>query len=182
MTANASTEAGWLTPVGSEPTYDGSLENQIAAWIQGITGLPEDRINVVSNPASPALFPVGENGCTFSITKISTEGYAILTHQQEESAELLHDEIIDCAVILYGPDGQLFSSRFRDGNALMQNNDQLHQMKLAFRHCSDILCGFKEVNNGQTRCFTITATLVRKISRKYNINSLVEAPVQLFGE
>ena len=181
MTDNSSKTAGWLTPVSNEPAYDTLLDEQIREWILGITGLSANRVAVV-NGNEPPSWQADEEGCSFIVMKITAEGTPVITHQQEENSELWREEIIQCLLHFYGPSAQKYSTRFRDGTALSQNSAELKTQTLNVQSCGEITTVLEGVNNIQTRRYDLTVNLARKIVRLYGINSLVEAPVNFFGE
>lgn len=182
MVTNTSKSAGWLTPLNGEPACDAALEQQLSAWIRGITGLPENRVAVNDGVIPPLWLPAGETGCAFLVMKIAVEGTPVLNNQQEENALLGRDERLECLLQFYGPSAQLNATRFRDGNTLAQNSAALNKLSLGVRDCSDITTVTETANNTQIRRYELTANCVRKISRLYGICSLVETPVQFFGE
>lgn len=182
MVTNTSKSAGWLTPSDGEPACDAALEQQLSVWIQGITGLPENRIAVNDGVVPPSWLPGGESGCTFLVMKIAVEGMPVLNNQQEENARLWRDERLECLLQFYGPAAQLTATRFRDGITLAQNGATLNKLSLGIRECGDITTVTETINNAQVRRYELTVNCVRKISRLYGICSLVETPVQFFGE
>ena len=179
---NTSKTAGWLTPINGEPACDSALAEQISAWIQGITGLTEDRVAVYDGIVPPSWSPDSENGCAFIIMKTVAEGTPVAEKQQDENVQLARDERLECLLHFYGRDAQLYATRFRDGNCLTQNLAALKKLSLSVRDCSDIATVLETVNNSQTRRYELTVNIVRKISRLYGIYSLVETPIQFFGE
>ncbi|HBV40212.1 MAG TPA: hypothetical protein DEF05_11155 [Erwinia sp.] len=179
---NTSKAAGWLTPVNDEPASDAALEDQLSTWIQGLTGLAKNRVAVDDGVVPPAWLPSDESGCAFIVMKIAAAGTPVLTHQQEENVQLWRDERMTCRLWFYGPSAQLYAARFRDGNTLAQNLAALKQLSLGVSDCSDITTVLETVNNAQTRRYELTVNVVRKIFRLYGIYSLVETPVQFFGE
>lgn len=181
MADNSSKTAGWLTPVSNEPTYDTLLDEQIREWIMGITGLSANRVAAVDGNEPPS-WQADEEGCFFIVMKITAEGTPVITHQQEENSELWREEIIECLLHFYGPSAQRYSTRLRDGTALSQNSEELKMQTLNVQSCGEIITALDVVNNIQTRRYDLTVNLTRKIVRLYGINSLVEAPVNFFGE
>ncbi|MEI2267152.1 phage neck terminator protein [Erwinia sp. CGal63] len=182
MITNTSKRAGWLTPLDGEPACDAALEEQISAWIQGITGLAENRVAVYDGVTPPVWLPEDGNGCAFMVMNTAAEGTPVLSGQQQESARLERDENMACLLRFYGPSAQLYATRFRDGIALTQNIAELKKLSLSVKDCSDIATVLETVNNAQTRRYELTVNVVRKIFRLYGICSLVETPVQIFGE
>lgn len=182
MAANSSNAAGWLTPVGDEPTYDAGLEGEIKIWIQGVTALPADK--VAANKNDDLLLPLDfqADSCLFSINKVATEGMSVNDSQNEHDAALWLNEIITCTVSFFGANGQLFASRLRDGNCLSQNQEELSRLRLRISGCDDIISSNGMRNNTQFRRHDMTIILKRKIVRYYDILSLVEAPVSFYGE
>ncbi|MDN8543380.1 hypothetical protein QZH36_18410 [Erwinia sp. BC051422] len=179
---NTSKTAGWLTPLNDEPARDAALEEQLSTWIQGLTGLAADRVAVDDGASPPAWLPTGESGCAFMVMKIAAEGTPVLTNQQEDNVQLWRDERMECRLHFYGSSAQLYAARFRDGNTLAQNLAALKQLSLGVSDCSDITTVLETVNNAQTRRYELTVNVIRKIFRLYGIYSLVETPVQFFGE
>lgn len=181
MTDNSSKAAGWLTPVSDDPAYDTLLEEQIREGILGITGLPDNRVAVVEG-SEPPSWQTNESGCSFIIMQITAAGAPVITHQQEENSELRREEVIECVLHFYGPSAQKYATRFRDGTALSQNREELKVHTLNIQSCSEITTVIDVVNDVKTRRYDLTVSLVRKVIRLYGINTLVEAPVNFFGE
>jgi len=75
-----------------------------------------------------------------------------------------------------------YATFFRDGLFLEQNNAELNRAGLSLRDCSDIIPAPELINNQWQRRYDVTVILRRKTVREYGIKSLVEAPVQFFGE
>ena len=82
----------------------------------------------------------------------------------------------------YGPQGLAMATRFRDGLLVSQNNDELNRSGLTLLQMGRILNLPELINNQWVRRYDISVDLRRKIIRQYGIQSLVDAPVQYFGE
>ena len=82
----------------------------------------------------------------------------------------------------YGPQALATATRFRDGLLVSQNNDELNRSGLTFLQMGRILNLPELINNQWVRRYDISVDLRRKIIRQYGIQSLVDAPVQFFGD
>lgn len=74
------------------------------------------------------------------------------------------------------------ATRFRDGLFVSQNNDELKNSDLTLLDCGRIFNLPELINNQWVRRYDIAVRLRRKVIREYGIKSLVESPVQFFGE
>ncbi len=88
---------------------------------------------------------------------------------------------------LYGPAGQQYATRFRDGIAVSQNNAELNTQGLSLAGYSHIIPFPELINNQWVRRYDFTVRLRRKVVREYNVKSLVaesptDIPVTFSGE
>ncbi len=182
MSSNDSTAAGWLAPVTDDVTYDEDLERQLSQWGRAVAGLPDKMMRPHWVDPQPAQLPAQTNWGAFVILGISSDDNPAFVNQADASGELWRHELIECLISLYGPNGQRYASRFRDGLTIPQNNSQLNMMGLSLADFSDIRPVPELLNNQWVRRYDITVRLRRKVVREYGINSLVDAPVTFFGE
>jgi hypothetical protein len=179
--SNDSTTSGYLTPIGLSPEYDEDLERLISRWIRGLTGLEK---SVVYRRWTDPQIQIPKNGttwCAFGIAGVQEDANPAYI-QGDESAEQWSHETIDILCCFYGPQGMSMVTRFRDGLFVSQNNDELKKNSLTLLDSGRIFNLPELINNQWVRRYDITVRLRRKIIREYGIKSLVEAPVQFFGE
>ncbi|CAI1593575.1 phage neck terminator protein [Serratia fonticola] len=182
MSNNSSTEPGYLTPLAQGPEYDEELERLLSRWVLGVSGLPVGMVRPRWTPEQAAQPAPEVNWCAFGISLIPADANVAFENQQEESSELWRHEAIECLATFYGPGSQRISTQFRDGVALTQNNDELKAVGLSLGSVGDIIPFPELINNQWVRRYDITVRLRRKIIREYGIKSIVEAPIQFFGE
>lgn len=182
MSNNTSTQAGYLTPISPGPDYDEVLERALNRWVLGITGLPPGNVRPRWTPTQPPLMPLDVDWCAVGISGLNGDANPAFANQTDESAELWRHETIECFSSFYGPHSQRIVTMFRDGLILPQNNDQLIAVNLSLGRIGDIIPFPELINNQWVRRYDITVHLRRKVIREYGIKSLVEAPVQFFGE
>lgn len=179
--SNDSTTPGYLTPTGSDPSYDADLERLLSRWIRGLTGL--DTKLVFPRWTDPQI-QIPKNGttwCAFGITGVQEDAYPAYI-QADESAEQWSHETIDILVCFYGPQGMTVATQFRDGLFVSQNNDELQAIGLTLLDCGRIFNLPELINNQWVRRYDIAVRLRRKVIRQYGITSLVDASVKFFGE
>ncbi|AHY06746.1 hypothetical protein sch_09275 [Serratia plymuthica] len=123
----------------------------------------------------------GTTWCAFGITSVPDDAYPAYV-QSEESAEQWSHETIEILCCFYGPQGMAVATQFRNGLFVSQNNDELQSVNLTLLDCGRILNLPELINNQWVRRYDIAVRLRRKVIRQYGIKSLVEAPVQFFGE
>ncbi|WP_428848012.1 phage neck terminator protein [Serratia marcescens] len=179
--SNDSTTPGYLTPVSDGPTYDEALERQISRWIRGVTGMEKDNVYPRWTDPQPQIPKNGTTWCAFGITGVQEDANPAYI-QGAENAEQWSHETIDILVCFYGPQGMTVATRFRDGLFVSQNNDELKNNDLTLLDCGRIFNLPELINNQWVRRYDIAVRLRRKVIREYGIKSLVEAPVQFFGE
>ncbi|CAI1547534.1 Uncharacterised protein [Serratia liquefaciens] len=179
--SNDSTTPGYLTPTGSGPAYDEELERLLSRWIRGLTGLDK---NVVYPRWTDPQIQIPKNGttwCAFGITGVQEDANPAYI-QGDESSEQWSHETVDILCCFYGPRGMSVVTQFRDGLFVSQNNDELKAIGLTLLDCGRIFNLPELINNQWVRRYDIAVRLRRKVIREYGIKSLVEAPVQFFGE
>ncbi|MDV0592625.1 hypothetical protein RZP54_27190 [Raoultella ornithinolytica] len=146
-----------------------------------MTGLDK---NVVYPRWTDPQIQIPKNGttwCAFGITGIQ-EDFNPAYRQGEESAEQWSHETVSLILCFYGPQGLATATRFRDGLLVAQNNEELNRSGLTFMQQGRILNLPELINNQWVRRYDISVDLRRKITRQYGIQSLVDAPVQFFGD
>lgn len=179
--SNDSTTPGYLTPTGSGPAYDEELERLLSRWIRGLTGLDK---NVVYPRWTDPQIQIPKNGttwCAFGITGVQEDANPAYIQGDERSEQWSH-ETVDILCCFYGPRGMSVVTQFRDGLFVSQNNDELKAIGLTLLDCGRIFNLPELINNQWVRRYDIAVRLRRKVIREYGIKSLVEAPVQFFGE
>lgn len=179
--SNDSTTAGYLTPDGNDPDYGEGLEGEISRWIQGLTGLAAERVFPLWREPQPETPPDGTTWCTFGITRIRGDA-SPAGLQGSESAEQWSHETLSLLVRFCGPAGLATAARFRDGMRVTQNNDELNRTGLTLIQQGQILSQPESINNQWVRRYDMRVDLRRKIIRQYGIKTLVQAPVQFFGD
>lgn len=179
--SNDSTTPGYLTPTGNGPAYDEELERLLSRWIRGVTGLDK---NVVFPRWTDPQIQIPKNGttwCAFGITGVQEDANPAYIQGDESAAQWSH-ETVDTLCCFYGPRGMSVATQFRDGLFVSQNNDALKAIGLTLLDCGRIFNLPELINNQWVRRYDIAVRLRRKVIREYGIKSLVEAPVQFFGE
>lgn len=179
--SNDSTAPGYLTPVNDGPTYDEALERQISRWVRGVTGMDKNSVYPRWTDPQPQIPKNGTTWCAFGITGIQ-EDYNPAYVQAEENTEQWSHETISLILCFYGPQGLAAATRFRDGLLVAQNNDELNRVGLTFLQQGRLLNLPELINNQWVRRYDISVDLRRKIIRQYGIKSLVDVPVQFFGD
>jgi len=179
---NDSTQAGYLTPTSLPPDYDEQLEREISRWIRGISGLPDGMVLPRWTAVQPSIPVAGSDWCGFGITRMRLDVYPAEVTVDDDSNARWQQESFDIICCFYGPSGMAYATFFRDGLFLEQNNAELNRAGLSLRDCSDIIPAPELINNQWQRRYDVTVILRRKTVREYGIKSLVEAPVQFFGE
>ncbi|CAI2418357.1 Uncharacterised protein [Serratia liquefaciens] len=182
MSNNTSTQPGYLTPTASSQLDDEALERSLSDWVMGVTGLPDGHVRPRWTPIQPPLMPVEVNWCAFGITGFQADANPAFTNTTDAGSELWRHEVVECMASFYGPGSQRLVTIFRDGLTLTQNNDELKAIGLSLGSIGDIIPFPELINNQWVRRYDIAVRLRRKVIREYGIKSLVEAPVQFFGE
>ncbi|WP_410523987.1 phage neck terminator protein [Raoultella ornithinolytica] len=176
--SNDSTTPGYLTPTENGPAYDEELERLLSRWIRGVTGLDK---NVVYPRWTDPQIQIPKNGttwCAFGITGIQ-EDFNPAYRQGEESAEQWSHETVSLILCFYGPQGLATATRFRDGLLVPQNNDELNRSGLTFLQMGRIFNLPELINNQWVRRYDISVDLRRKITRTYNIASVIDGSVTI---
>ncbi|EPF1298789.1 phage neck terminator protein [Klebsiella michiganensis] len=179
--SDGSTSAGYLAPVGDSPPYDTDLERLISRWIRGVTGLGATLVYPRWTDPQKQIPKNGTTWCAFGITGIQEDFNPAYVQGEENTAQWSH-ESISLILCFYGPQGLAMATRFRDGLLVSQNNDELNRVGLTFLQYGRILNLPELINNQWVRRYDISVDLRRKIIRQYGIQSLVDAPVQFFGD
>ncbi|HHJ4449415.1 TPA: hypothetical protein ACQJMR_005086 [Raoultella ornithinolytica] len=149
--------------------------------MRGVTGLDATLVYPRWTDPQQAIPKNGTTWCAFGITGIQ-EDFNPAYLQGEESTEQWSHETVSLILCFYGPQGLATATRFRDGLLVAQNNDGLNQAGLTFLQHGQILNLPELINNQWVRRYDISVDLRRKIIRQYGIQSLVNAPVQFFGD
>ncbi|MCC3717975.1 hypothetical protein LLP99_16995 [Rouxiella badensis] len=182
MSDNTSGQAGWVQPVEVVGDYDQSLDNLLSRWVRYVTGLGDGMVRARWQQDQPALPPVTTNWCAFGVMDITADSGPAMINQTDSTAESWRHELIDALISFYGPSGQQYASRFRDGIAINQNNATLNEFNLTLADCDSIRSAPELLNNQWVRRYDLRVQMRRKVVSTWNIQSLVEAPVQFFGE
>lgn len=176
--SNDSTTAAYQTPVGDSPSYDEDLERLISRWIRGVTGLDATLVYPRWTDPQKQIPKNGTTWCAFGITGIQ-EDFNPAYLQGEESAEQWSHETVSLILCFYGPQGLAMATRFRDGLLVSQNNDELNRSGLTLLQMGRILSLPELINNQWVRRYDISVDLRRKITRTYNIASVIDGSVTI---
>nr|WP_166506911.1 hypothetical protein [Sodalis glossinidius] len=182
LSNNASTERGWLTPNGSDPVYYEELDKLLSQWVRNITLLTAKRVIARWQPEPPDIPPADVNLCAFGVVDMPCDDNPAFVNQTEENTGLWRHETIECLASFYGPAGQQYATRFRDGITVTQNNAELNTQGLSLAGYSPIIPFPELINTQWVRRYDVTVRLRRKVVREYNIRSLIDAPFTLSGE
>ncbi|UTJ45713.1 hypothetical protein NLZ15_12665 [Atlantibacter subterranea] len=179
---NDTTRPGYLTAVGIKPIYDEPLEQQLAQWIHGISGLPES--DVIIDYANPPFIlpPVTTDWCGFSIDHFFFEPDIACVPVNADSD--YHWQFESLAVIcrFYGPHSQTYANAFRSGVFVSQNNAELNLIGFSLGDVGNIVATPELINNQWQRRYDLPVTLRRKAIREYGIKSFLSTSVQISGE
>ncbi|MBQ0956480.1 hypothetical protein GPZ85_0011995 [Serratia symbiotica] len=187
LSNNTSQERGWLTPVRESPVYGEELDRLLSRWLRGVSDLPESVVRPRWQSEQPALLPPETNWCAFGVVDMPGDDNPAFVNQTEDNTELWRHETIECLASFYGPAGQQYATRFRDGITVSQNNAELNTLGLSLAGYSHIIPFPELINNQWVRRYDFTVRLRRKVVREYNIKSLVaesptDIPVSFSGE
>lgn len=181
--SNDSTTAGYLTPVGDAPVNDQELERIISRWITGVSGLPGNYVFPRFTDPQPQIPPNGVTWCGFGVTALPQALFPAERQISDDQAEHWSWEEVNVISCFYGPQGAETAAIFRAGIFIEQNNAELNRTGLSLRGIGDKIYNLPElINNQWVRRYDLTVTLSRKTIRTYNIRTLLEAPVQFFGD
>lgn len=171
-----------MTPERGSPVYGEELDRLLSRWLRGVSGLPASVVRPRWQPEQPAIPPIETNWCAFGVVDMPCDDNPAFVNQTEENTELWRHETIECLASFYGPAGQQYATRFRDGIAVSQNNAALNTLGLSLAGYSHIIPFPELINNQWVRRYDFTVRLRRKVVREYNIKSLIGAPFTLSGE
>lgn len=181
MSNNSSNQPGWLTPLSADPAYDDALEALLGNWLQNVAGYAPGSVWPRWQQPQPTLTAETE-GCAFNLVIAPADDSPAFAEQTDDGAQLWRHEIIECLASFYGPSGMRYAARFRDGICIEQNNVALNADGLTLMNYSSINPFPEFINELQVRRHDMMVRLRRKVVREYGIKSLVETPVQFFGE
>ncbi|ELQ5981312.1 phage neck terminator protein [Cronobacter sakazakii] len=176
--SNDTTAAGWLTPTGSPPAWESALNQTLAQWIAGVSGLPGTAITPLwqDNATTPDM-----PGCAFGITEIhAAPPYWAPLNADDDLLTVSEQLQVQC--LFTGTDAPAFATQFRDGMAVAQNQDELNRMGLAVCASTAIICVSELIDNQWQRRYRMTVSLSRIYTRTYHIKSLATAQVAFTGE
>ncbi|MCE0438686.1 hypothetical protein LVW23_24720 [Klebsiella pneumoniae] len=149
--------------------------------MRGVTGLAATLVYPRWTDPQKQIPKNGTTWCAFGVTGIQ-EDFNPAYVQGEENTDQWSHETISLILCFYGPQGLATATRFRDGLLVAQNNEELNRSGLTFMQQGRILNLPELINNQWVRRYDISVDLRRKITRQYGIQSLVDAPVQFFGD
>lgn len=177
MSDNTTGQPGWLTPQQSDTDYDMPLDVQLSRWIRGVTALPPGQVIARWQADQPAIPPADTNWCAFGVTGIGADDGPAFVNQSDSTSEQWRHELVECLTSFYGPAGQQYAARFRDGVAINQNNDTLNQWGLSLADCDSIRPAPELLNNQWVRRYDVMVRLRRKVISTWGINSIVDGNV-----
>lgn len=180
--ASDSTQTGYLTELGDDAVYGESLDTLLSRWLKAICNYPDGMVRARWQSVQAPLLPVTADWCAFGVTNIRADYSAGMMMVDSDTDSLYRHEAIDCLASFYGPDGMGKASLFRDGIAVEQNNQELNRSGMTLFDTGDIIPFPELINNQWVRRYDLLVTVRRKITRRYGIQSLTEAPVQFFGD
>lgn len=181
--SNDSTTPGYLTPVGDSPLYDQELERQISRWIVGVSGLNAKMVFPRWTDPQSQIPQNGTTWCGFGVTTMPRGGTPANVQDGDDQSEQWTWEQVTVICCFYGPQGASVAARFREGISLDQNAATLRSDTGMSLVDFGTLYNLPElINNQWVRRYDLTVTLSRKNIRTYNVKSLVEGPVSIFGE
>lgn len=179
---NDTTRPGYLTAVGVTPIYDDALEQALRQWIEGISGLPEDRVIIDYTNPQPTPPPVDVNGCGFSITDFLDDASPAGIVNDADSDYQWQFESLVIDIRFYGPASQHYANGFRSGLFISQNNAELSRSGFSLGDVGNITSAPELINNQWQRRYDLSVTLRRKAVREYGIKSFLSTQVQISGE
>lgn len=179
---NNSETPGYLTPIFSSLPEDAKLEEDLRLWIAGVSGLAETQVFSRWQSAQQEPPTTETDVCRFGIIGFQADANPAFMNQTAESCQLWRHEVLACLIRFYGPCGQQHVLQFRDGLCVPQNNDTLNAQGLSMVNYSTILSLPERIDNPCLPRYDITVHLSRKVTREYAVKSLVEAPVNYFGD
>ena len=179
LSDNTTGEPGWLTPQQSVTDYDVPLDVQLSRWIRGVTALPNKSVIARWQPDQPAMPSADSNWCAFGVMGIGADDNPAFVNQTDSTSEQWRHELVECLVSFYGPAGQQYAARFRDGLAINQSNDTLNQWGLSLGDCDSIRPAPELINNQWVRRYDVMVRLRRKVISTWGINSIVDGNVTI---
>lgn len=172
--ANDSTAAGYLSPVGKLPDYDGELERQIVRWIAGVSGLPATMIFRRFSDPQQKIPASGKTWCAFSFNTISMPGTPANVQISDDQSEQWTWEGVSVLCCFYGPSGSGAATTFREGIHIEQNGDALRTASgMSLIEAATVISVPELINNQWVRRYDVAITLSRKNIRTFNIKSIV---------
>lgn len=179
LSNNTSTARGWLTPTSGDPDYDEALDRLLSQWMRNVSGLPAGMVRPRWQKDQPPLLPVETNWCAFGIIEWPIDDNPAFIRQTDSGTELWRYETFVAMASFYGPSGMKFASIFRDGISVEQNNSELNRMGLTLGDVSSITPFPELINQQWLRRYDITVKIRRKVTRTYNIKSIVDGNVAI---
>ncbi|WP_024904465.1 phage neck terminator protein [Robbsia andropogonis] len=177
--ANDSSTGGYLLPTTSSPQgEDDALDAVFQQLVVGITGLPGAYVRPRWQSIVPKQPEASVNWCAIGVSLSEPEGMPAIVHQSGGSSPdgqdvLYRNERISVLASFYGPGGGGFSSVFRDGLFVAQNNGALTPYGIGFYDIGPRRSVPELVNQQWIKRYDVELILRRQVVRTYAVLNLL---------
>ena len=182
--ANTSATGGYLTPAPLQPMDDAALLDFMQQVIVGITGITGTLVRPAFQPDPPKRPKISVDWCAFYITNGKPEAGHVynVTAQDGLSTETTRHEYFEMRCSFYGPNSGYNASRWRDGLEISQNREVMFLSGVSFTESSGTTKLGELVDQQWFQRTDITSRFMRKISRTYEVLSILRVTGQIITE
>lgn len=181
-----STAAGYLLPQ-TDVADDDELLDLYQPIVQAISGLGDGSFVRPSwqSPDEPNEPPINTDWIALRVSHMRDDTFMTEIHVDTDGLgyDLVeYTEDIDLILSCYGPHSQGYARVLKDGFRLEQNRAQLQAMNTDVLEASQPVTLPALVTGKWRRRVDVTINMRRRVSRKYNIRSIVQAVVTVNTE
>jgi hypothetical protein len=187
---NNSARAGYLTPTTVSPPYDLDLARQLNDLVSEVSGLPGNMVFPRWQPQPPVTPGPTVNWAAIGVTRIMplTPGTPYVHHDDEDEDIGLQDvenpkgydevqqhELIVLLSSFYGPRGEAYAARLRDGLHIHQNWAIARTQGMALQEIGEIIQLPELSNQLWLRRADIEIRIARQVDRRYSVYNILRA-------
>lgn len=167
---NTSATGGYLSPETTPaPTEGTGLEDALQALFAGVTGLAGSLVRPRFQLEPPPQPSIATNWLAFGVTAIRPDDDAYQEQLDAGRMRLIRHEQLELLCTFYGPAGQAYLTRLRDGLEVAQNREALYLLGIGLVRFSDPVRVPELANERWLERWDVNLTLRREVRREYPV-------------
>lgn len=157
-----------ITPVTAE---DVDLDALFQVTVAGITDLTGDLVRPRWQPVVPKQPEPTVNWCAIGVLTQTTTGTPYIAADPNDATRVIYSrhERIEVLASFYGPKGQAYAGRLRDGISIPQNMEALEANEIGLTETGVIRAIPALLNQQWVRAYDLPLIFDRKVTRRYPI-------------